>query len=106
MQDGLGSVRGWVNGAGSVSGIVNYTSYGVPDAVVDEFGFTGEQTNGNGLLYLRARHYNPNIAIMTALDPYEGTPARPMSLNGYSYVEGNPVMDAVGEPRRRASRSG
>ena len=94
MQDGLGSVRGWVNSAASVSGIVNYTPYGVPDAAVDEFGFTGEQTNENGLVYLRARHYNPNVAIMTALDPYEGDAGRPMSLNGYAWVEGDPISNA------------
>ncbi len=34
------------------------------------------------------------MGVFTARDPYEGTPARPMSLNGYSWVEGN-VVNAV-----------
>ena len=43
----------------------------------------------NGLLYLRARYYNPSAGVFTALDPFEGILIRPMSLNGYSWVEGN-----------------
>ncbi len=56
------------------------------------FGFTGEQTDDNDLLYLRARYYNPSMGIFPSLDPFEGTNNLPMSLNGYSWVEGNPVM--------------
>ena len=35
--------------------------------------------------------------MFTALDPFEGTAQRPMSLNGYSYVDGDPVNGFVGE---------
>jgi RHS repeat-associated protein len=51
------------------------------------FGFTGELADANGLLYLRARHYAPRLGAFPSLDPYEGSAARPMSLNGYSWVE-------------------
>jgi RHS repeat-associated protein len=57
------------------------------------FGFTGEQTDTNGLVHLRARYYDPGIGIWTALDPFEGSMGHPMSLNGYAWVEGNPVMN-------------
>ena len=40
----------------------------------------------------RARDYAPFLDIFTSLDPFEGLHDRPMSLNGYSWVEGNPVM--------------
>ena len=40
-------------------------------------------------MYLRARYYDPAIGVFTALDPFEGTMQRPMSMNGYSWVEGN-----------------
>ena len=53
------------------------------------YGFTGEPTDGNELLYLRARYYAPNLGVFTGLDPWEGTFDRAMSLNGYSWVEGN-----------------
>jgi hypothetical protein len=41
------------------------------------------------MLHLRARNYFPNLGTFLSLDPFEGTRSRPMSLNGYSYVEGN-----------------
>ncbi len=45
-----------------------------------------------------ARHYAPSLGIFPALDPFEGDPSRPMSLNGYSGVEGKVVnwTDASG----------
>jgi RHS repeat-associated protein len=59
------------------------------------YGFTGEMRDDtNGLLYLRARYYNPALGVFTALDPFEGVHERAMSLNGYSWVEGN-VVNAV-----------
>jgi RHS repeat-associated protein len=41
------------------------------------------------MFHLRARNYFPNLGTFLSLDPFEGTRSRPMSLNGYSYVEGN-----------------
>jgi hypothetical protein len=40
------------------------------------------------MYYLRARYYNPAIGTFVSRDPFEGTASRPMSLNGYSWVEG------------------
>jgi len=58
--------------------------------VQTNYGFTGEQYDStNDMLYLRARHYKPGVGVFTALDPFEGMAQRPMSLNGYSWVEGN-----------------
>ena len=53
------------------------------------FTFTGELLDANDLLYLRARYYSPALGAFTANDPAEGVPQQPMSLNGYSWVEGN-----------------
>ncbi len=44
-----------------------------------------------GLVYLRARHYAPRLDIFPSLDPFEGIVDRPVSLNGYSWVEGRPI---------------
>ncbi len=41
------------------------------------------------MLYLRARYYAPEMGVFASLDPFEGIHDRPMSLNGYSWVEGN-----------------
>ncbi len=96
VQDGLGSVRSETDSTLNVSSVQNYAPYGEPFGTVGNFdtpfAFTGEQTDPNDLLFLRARYYNPSLAIFPSLDPFEGTMARPMSLNGYSWVEGNPVM--------------
>ncbi len=45
----------------------------------------------NGLIYLRSRFYHPDLGMFLSRDPVEGVLNRPMSLNGYSYAEGNPV---------------
>jgi len=89
VSDGLGSVRGWLDGAGAFVDTMGYNPYGVPDGAVDGFGFTGEMTDANDLVYLRARHYAPSIGSFVSLDPFEGKTYTPMSLNGYSWVEGN-----------------
>ncbi len=95
IQDGLGSVRAEVDASlGQVSG-QHYAPYGAPfgttGTFVGPFGFTGEQTDGNSQVYLRARYYNPDIGVFSSLDPFEGIVKRSMSLNGYSWVEGNSV---------------
>ncbi len=56
-----------------------------------DFGTTGEWADANALLYLRARYYAPSSGVFTALDPFEGLMSRPMSLNGYLYVEGQVI---------------
>jgi len=55
------------------------------------FGFTGEETDSNGLVNLRARYYNPAIGQFFSLDPLEGNMGRPLSLDRYVYVQGNAV---------------
>jgi len=54
-----------------------------------DYGFTGEPfDSATGMLYLRARHYRPTNGTFVSRDPFEGTMSRPMSRNGYSWVEG------------------
>jgi RHS repeat-associated protein len=93
VQDALGSVRGYVDENNAVLSHVNYNEYGVPDAAITSFAFTGEWRDENVLQYHRARYYAPGIGVWASLDPFEGMTDRPMSLNGYSWVEGNPVMN-------------
>ncbi len=93
VQDGLGSVRSEIDSTLGVNAVQSYNPYGVPDGnYAPGFGFTGEQTDSNGQLYLRARYYNPSLGVFNSRDPFEGITQRPMSLNGYSWVEGNPIM--------------
>lgn len=98
VQDGLGSVRGVVDNDWpdlDVLGTRRYAPYGSPFGVEGTmstaFGFTGEMTDENALVFLRARYLNPSLGIFTSLDPVEGEIRRAMSLNGYNYVLGNPA---------------
>jgi RHS repeat-associated protein len=65
-----------------------YGQTGTPQTV---FGFTGEETDGTGLVNLRARYYNPALGVFPSLDPLEGGMDMPMSLNRYTYVQGDVV---------------
>jgi len=97
LQDGLGSQRAEVDVNGAVVASQEFTPYGVVQNVTGSFNsphaFTGEPVDANGLQYHRARYYDPTMGVWASLDPWEGTQQRPMSLNGYSWVEGNPVMN-------------
>jgi RHS repeat-associated protein len=102
LQDGLGSVRAEADTNAVVSASQSYAPFGQPMNTVGNFSpfaFTGEQRDGNGLQYHRARYMNPNIGGFLSLDPFEGVHNRPMSLNGYAWVEGNVpnMIDPSGE---------
>jgi len=94
--DGLGSVREVVNNSVGVQEVRLYELYGKPVTgapyaySATPYGFTGEpRDTGNELVYLRNRYFNPALGVFASLDPVEGVTVRPMSLNGYSWVEGN-----------------
>src|SRR5262249_26779359 len=88
VPDGLGNVRGVVNSTTTPIESQLYDPYGAPygntGGSQTSFGFTGEWTDGNGLVNLRARYYNPTIGQFFSLDPLE-------TLNRYQYVGANPI---------------
>jgi hypothetical protein len=43
------------------------------------------------LLFLRARYYDPTVGRFLAKDPWPGDISRPQTLNGWSYVDNNPI---------------
>jgi RHS repeat-associated protein len=95
LVDHLGSVRSLVDAEGSVAATRAYQPYGasLESAGVAEsvYGFTGEQTDPTGLVYLRARYLLAEDEHFISEDPWPGAASEPQSLNGYSWVEGNPV---------------
>jgi RHS repeat-associated protein len=95
LADHLGSVRSLVGADGSVIGTRAYQPYGKPlssaGAVNSIYGFTGEQTDLTGLVYLRARMYSPHQNRFLVLDPWDGDDQRPLTLNPYLYALGNPL---------------
>ena len=70
-------------------GVVRNTSQLIPDTS-SAYGYTGEQQSGD-MVYLRARYYNPADGRFMSRDTWGGDANRPMSMNRWMYVEGNPV---------------
>jgi RHS repeat-associated protein len=90
LTDALGSVRGYIGANNAVLSNVIYTPIGVPDVNIIGPAFTGEwRTGGTGIQYHSARHLSPGLGVWLSMDPFEGMVGRPMSLNRYSWVEGN-----------------
>jgi RHS repeat-associated protein len=96
LPDGLGSIRQTVDDTAAVAVYNEFDPYGNPIRN-SEFGnspfrFTGEWwQNEVGLLHLRARWYLPETGTFLSRDPWPGQVKWPQSLNGWEYVEGNPI---------------
>jgi RHS repeat-associated protein len=95
LPDALGSVRQTTDGAGSVTGSREWKPFGVElGAAQAGLGYTGEYWDSyinRGMLYLRARWYEPQTARFTSLDPITADFQNPQSINGYTYGLGNPA---------------
>jgi RHS repeat-associated protein len=91
-HDHLGSTRQTVTETGTVAGSARYDAWGAPleNTTGSRFGFTGELTD-NGLVYLRARWYNPSTGVFLSRDPFPGVDTVPQSLHPYAYTHNNPV---------------
>ena len=106
--DPTGSTLALTNAAGSVSDSYAYTPYGETTSngsTVNPFRYVGKlgvMDDGNGMQYMRARYYRPDVARFMSLDQLAGSADKPQSLNRYAYVLGNPVMgvDPSGFSRR------
>ena len=59
---------------------------------LSNYGFTGEWTDSYiKLIYLRSRYYSPATGRFLTQDSWQGNYTRPLSLNRWNYVEGNPI---------------
>jgi len=55
------------------------------------YGFTGEQTDPTGLVYLRARMYSPGLGLFTSRDLWPGDDYSPRTFHKFLYSLGNPI---------------
>lgn len=90
---------------GQVAAVRGFDAWGVPDpnssvanasgpaALSELFGFTGERQDvrGSGLLYLRARWYDPSIGRFLTRDPASGARSDPRTQHPYMYSLTNPT---------------
>ncbi len=97
-QDGLGSVVAMSDAGGITTGTAHYDAWGNAVATigtVPQYGYTGREPDETGLIYYRARYYDPAIGRFTQRDPIglQG------GMNPYAYVNNNPInlVDPKGE---------
>jgi RHS repeat-associated protein len=92
--DVLGSVRLLTDGTGTEAGTALYDAFGVvrvQTGVQLPFGYTGQQQDGeSGLVYLRARFYDPRTGRFLSKDPMRGSASIPTSQHAYTYARNNP----------------
>jgi RHS repeat-associated protein len=95
VHDALGSARQTLGNNGQPTSTLRYDAWGMPvdNTQPAPFGFTGEfQDAMSGLVYLRARWYNPSTGTFLQRDPFEGFDTQPYSLHPYQYAYSNPVL--------------
>jgi len=94
--DSRGSTVALTDTNGNVTDHVEYSAYGMTtyrlgtnDTPFLYNGRYGVQTDANGLLYMRARYYNPYLCRFVNADPsgFSG------GLNWYAYADGNPISE-------------
>ncbi|MCL5058255.1 MAG: right-handed parallel beta-helix repeat-containing protein [Actinobacteria bacterium] len=94
-QDGLGSISVISDVYGNPLNSYTYDVFGnvisANESVENIFGFTGEPRDPSGLIFLRARYYDPATGRFISRDTYPGTLADPLSMNLYAYCGNNPV---------------
>ena len=94
--DASGSVVAVTDDSGTATHSYGYDAWG---NVVEALGagdsnhlYTGALTDADtGLIYLRARWYQPATGRFLSADPWEGFEESPASLNKYAYASSDPV---------------
>ncbi|WP_192825590.1 DNRLRE domain-containing protein [Bacillus pacificus] len=62
-------------------------------AADNPFGYAGYMYDKEiGMYYLVARYYNPDHGVFLSVDPDPGDEDDPITMNGYTYGDNNPVM--------------
>jgi RHS repeat-associated protein len=84
--------------AGNTSDSYDYDAFGNVrnrTGVADSpYGFAGEwQEDAEGLVFLRARFYDPETGRFISRDPFGGNATDPVSLHRYLYANANPIMN-------------
>ncbi len=103
LPDGVGSIRQWADGAGQEVYRARYDPFGVlleaQGVAPARWGFAGEYEAPDGLIYLRARWYDPATGRFLTRDPFPGLALLPQTQHPYVYVANNPVnlTDPEGE---------
>ena len=96
VVDALGSVYTTLDNSGTAVSTQQYDPWGRPIGATQPapFGFTGEyQDSVSGLVYLRARWYQPSQGTLLGRDPFEGNAQLPYSQHPYQYGYSDPILN-------------
>jgi RHS repeat-associated protein len=92
-HDQAGSTRLLTGSTGTVTGKCSYAAYGTPTCegtATTPLGFDGEYTSADtGLIYMRARTYDPATAQFLTVDPLAKLTRAP-----YNFAEDNPLNES------------
>src|SRR5438477_9485936 len=55
-------------------------------------GYSDQMGDPSGLVYMRARWYDPSSAKFLTRDPVYGNPVAPSSLNPFTYADARPML--------------
>ena len=104
----VGSITHALDGAGNIKHEYSYDAFGNRSNVSatgsshQHYGYTGEEYDEEtGLLYLRARYYDPMLGRFISADPYWGRLEEPVTQNRFIYVHNNPL--SLADPSGLAS---
>ena len=97
LVDALGSVVNLMTPQSTVLGRYQWDAWGNLRASLETeanpFGFTGHEHDGeSGLIYAKARFYDPEIGRFLSHDPMGGAVNNPPSLHRYLYAYANPTV--------------
>jgi RHS repeat-associated protein len=94
--DQLGSTRLITDQSGALAQRYEYAPFGKvilgQGSRPDSHRFTGQEADDEtGLMYYRARYYDPALGRFLSPDPIMSQPLNPQDLDAYAYVYNNPV---------------
>jgi RHS repeat-associated protein len=100
VHDQIGSTVELLNAAGAIAGGYSYTPYGVPThtgTATTPLQYTGQYTDAeSGLVYLRARYYDPGTAEFLTLDPMVAQTGTPYAYTGDDPINGTDLNGMCG----------
>lgn len=98
--DFRGSTVAITDSCGNITDTFKYDTYGRLESRTGDsfviFGYNGRDgvvTDRNGLLYMRARYYSPDMRRFINADIIPGEISNAVTLNRYAYANGNPVSN-------------
>ena len=95
QHDAQGSPTRWSAAQGQEQGQLHYDAWGKTTATspdLPRIAYTGHYRDPeDDRYYAQQRDYRPSLGRFTRIDPWEGDPLHPITLNKYLYANGNPL---------------